>query len=580
MLRAQTPLPSSTRTSRLRGAWLAALAAAAVAVAGFRAPATAQTAAADAQAGVLSYTDAADAPIPLSLAPADALAVITLRPASLLADESMAPLVAEFEKTGLNKNFGFSARDVTHLMIVPPGSPESGDDMRIVFQLANKEVADRAAAKIGELYPAVADDSQQQQLWSDGNRAVVRVDSRTFLFERYREFQDDPRIKKLRANDRSAKPWAEDWDALSQEQIRFAVNVERFATMMPPDARTQLANQPPMNFALPILDEVRWIVGGVEAGEALTLAAMAQCNTAEGAQSVAQVTQALMTLGGFALKQQAATMQQELNESIEADIEVIKAGAEQMVKLADGFLNDAKPIATGDRVDLSYRADLTTQQVSDTINGAVMPAVMAARQAGRRTQSMNNLKLLALAMFNYESAYGSFPPAVLFKEGSTHPYSWRVAVLPFIEEQALYEQYKFDEPWDSEANMKVMKQMPAAFRSPNDRDASRNTSYFTLTGADTAFPGTKGSRLVEIKDGTSRTIMLVEAKRETPWTKPEDIPYAADKPVPELGGWNPGIFLAAWCDGSVRVVTQDIDETVLRMLITKAGKEVQPEGAP
>jgi hypothetical protein len=122
------------------------------------------------------------------------------------------------------------------------------------------------------------------------------------------------------------------------------------------------------------------------------------------------------------------------------------------------------------------------------------------------------------------------------------------------------------------------------FRDPNDPNDSTFASYFALTGPSTIFYGKEGTKFPQITDGTSNTLMFVEAKREIPWTKPEDIPYDKDKPLPKLGGRYAEGFVAALCDGSVRFISQNIDQTVLRALITRDGGEVvninDPPGAP
>lgn len=154
-------------------------------------------------------------------------------------------------------------------------------------------------------------------------------------------------------------------------------------------------------------------------------------------------------------------------------------------------------------------------------------------------------------------------------------------MLPFLElKYTLRDQYHFDEPWDSETNRKVLAQMPDVFRSPFDKSGSTSTSYFVLSGPDTVFPGEEGMRLQQLTDGTSKTFSIVEAKRDVPWTKPEDIEYAADKPVPKLGGWVSGEFSAASVDGSVHRVSSDIDEPTLRAWITRNGREVGQELPP
>jgi hypothetical protein len=211
--------------------------------------------------------------------------------------------------------------------------------------------------------------------------------------------------------------------------------------------------------------------------------------------------------------------------------------------------------------------------VADTVVAVLAPAIGAARVAAQRAQSQNNMKQLMLAMQNYADVNKHFPAAVIIGPDGKTPHSWRVALLPYLEQEPLYRQYKMDEPWDSDANKKVLEQWPAVFRHPGADPNVKNTSYFAVTGETTIFPGTKGSRFAEIPDGMSNTIALVEAQRPIPWTKPEDIPYDPAKPLPKLGGFEPNIFSAALADGSVRVIAHTIDEQLLRALFTKAGGE-------
>ena len=208
----------------------------------------------------------------------------------------------------------------------------------------------------------------------------------------------------------------------------------------------------------------------------------------------------------------------------------------------------------------------------------LLPAVGASREAARRAQCTNNLKQIGLAMFNYYQANKEcFPPAVLYGPDGKTPYSWRVALLPYLEQNALYSQYKFDEPWDGPNNSKLIPMMPAVFACADDQAAktSHFTSYFVLTGPTTLFPDRKeGMKMQEITDGTSNTIMVVEAKREIPWTKPEDIPYDAEKPLPTLGGLHPAGFNALMADGGARFIKDSINAAALRALFSQAGSEV------
>ncbi|MCL6503895.1 MAG: DUF1559 domain-containing protein [Pirellulales bacterium] len=190
----------------------------------------------------------------------------------------------------------------------------------------------------------------------------------------------------------------------------------------------------------------------------------------------------------------------------------------------------------------------------------------------RRARSSENLKQIGLAMHNYHDVHGHFPPAVLIGPDGKTPHSWRIALLPYLGQDALHQQYRFDEPWDSQANLKVLAQMPEVFRAVDD-PTSTATNYFVLTGPDTVFGKPGGTKYLDIIDGTSNTLMLVEAAADVPWTKPEDLPYDAQQPLPKLGGvFNEG-FHVALCDGSVRFIPASVEARVLHAMITRAGTE-------
>lgn len=195
-------------------------------------------------------------------------------------------------------------------------------------------------------------------------------------------------------------------------------------------------------------------------------------------------------------------------------------------------------------------------------------------QVSARRTTANHLKQIALAFHNHHTAYRSFPPAVLLGPDGKTPHSWRVALLPFLEQKGLYDQYRLNEPWDSPANRQVLARMPNVYRAPLDRVGSTNAGYFVLAGPGTIFDGPKGRAFLDIMDGTSNTILLVESKREIPWTQPEDIPYDPQKPLPDFGGYYDGEFGIALADGAYRFVRKNLDEKTFRALITRGGGEI------
>ena len=208
----------------------------------------------------------------------------------------------------------------------------------------------------------------------------------------------------------------------------------------------------------------------------------------------------------------------------------------------------------------------------------LLPAVQASREAARRMQSINNMKQIGLSMHNYHATHDAFPAAYSTDKQGKALLSWRVHVLPFIEEQALYEQFHLDEPWDSEHNKKLIPLMPQVYRSPNSTAEPGKTNYLTVRMKDSAFPGKEKISLRDIADGSSNTIMLVEANNDSAvtWTKPDDFVPDEKNPMKGLAGLRPGGFNAALCDGSVRFISETLDKDVLKNLFQRNDGEVVP----
>jgi hypothetical protein len=190
--------------------------------------------------------------------------------------------------------------------------------------------------------------------------------------------------------------------------------------------------------------------------------------------------------------------------------------------------------------------------------------------------STNNLKQIALAVLVFsDSNKTKMPTDIVSKDGKAL-LSWRVAILPYIEEIKLYNQFKLDEPWDSENNKKLIEKIPTVYAPVRVRAKKGETFYQVFTGKSTLFVGPKmPSRYpASITDGTSNTGLVFEAGTPVIWSKPADLTYDAKKPLPKLGGLFQGECHVALCDGSVIRLRKDPDEQQLRNLITPNGGEV------
>jgi hypothetical protein len=242
-------------------------------------------------------------------------------------------------------------------------------------------------------------------------------------------------------------------------------------------------------------------------------------------------------------------------------------GLGKVLDQLDAALKDATVRRKGATLEAATKVDPAT--VAPTL----VDAVRQMRKSAGRAQSANNLKQIVLAMHNYHSTYNNLPPAAIFGKDGKPLLSWRVIILPYIEQDDLYKQFHLDEPWDSDHNKKLLAQMPPVYAAPGRKGAT-DTHYQVFVGKGAAFEGKNGLPFASFTDGTSNTILVVEAAHAAPWTRPEDLPFDPAKPLPKLGGLFPGGFHAALADGSVRFVSDKITPQTLRSAITRNGGEV------
>ena len=194
----------------------------------------------------------------------------------------------------------------------------------------------------------------------------------------------------------------------------------------------------------------------------------------------------------------------------------------------------------------------------------------------------------SLALHNYASTHGTFPPQATRDKDGMPLLSWRVAILPYIEENDLYQEFHQDEPWDSDHNKPLLARMPATYALSGSRTESTSTFYQVFAGKRSAFdPSSKGGvGFREFIDGMSNTLAVVEARGAVPWTKPEDLPFDFGAPPKELmalrdrlGGHFGDGFQALFADSSVRMIGRSIAPGILRAIISCDGNEAVMGGS-
>jgi hypothetical protein len=233
----------------------------------------------------------------------------------------------------------------------------------------------------------------------------------------------------------------------------------------------------------------------------------------------------------------------------------------------------------GDRIRVTADADVAADLVSSVLE--------PVRESAIRSVCSNNEKQIILAIHNYNASHkDAFPPAYSTSPDGKPLLSWRVLILPYLDQQgSLYKEFHLDEPWDSPHNRALIARMPEVYRCPMEStEAARagKTRYVAPRGTGTFFRGAQPINVKEITDGTSYTIAFIDGgdDRAVPWTKPDDwdVSPAATDPFR-------GIFeahrsrrrhgtTAAMADGAVRFLTDKIKPATLRALLTVAGNEV------
>ena len=297
--------------------------------------------------------------------------------------------------------------------------------------------------------------------------------------------------------------------------MAIAVDTTAFASLLPKNAAPNSPLAAREEYAAmfgPLIEKASAYAVGFDVEKGLNVELLGESPSDAAAKEVGDTLSAVITLG----KNMIETMRKQLpNDPI----------VPQMFNVVEPLLKNARTEVRGDSVQVRSE---TNQDFVQVLNQFLPTLITARQRASNNVQGMNNMRQIMLAFHNYHDVYGHFPPPVLKgKNGATH--SWRVAILPYLDQSALYDAYKFDEPWDSPSNHKVLEKMPTIYRHPSQNANATTTNYVAPVSPDGVMrPTGEGTKIQEILDGTSNTIMLVEAKSEIPWTRPEDHPLEAE----------------------------------------------------
>ena len=570
MLRDPKILESRPMPPHGRAALIVALATVGLLVAGLRGPAGAGRALA--QQPSLTITQPPPPPAAMPAAPtlplldpltasSDAHLAIDIRPLELLKNREVERLAGQFAEELPEEWAAIVSGGIEQILILgfdqhPLGATGASTLPQLTFVFRSSEPHGWKAHITPKVEPTTRDGITYLKSISFCYRVL---DERTLLVGTEADMISPP-IGVDRP--RSRHNWNDAWKQLAAGPVRLAFDTPWLIRQL----KTERAALDPMaRLIAPLWEKTRAYGLTIDVSNGLSLNVLATAGNDADAARVAATVRAVLTLGRNSLPDLRQKVEQGPVEQARVLVDVLDA--------LDGMLGTA-------RVEQDKSVSILYAQADAAIFAAaarIIPSVVgASREAARRAMSINNVKQIGLAMHNYHEKHGAFPPAILYGPDGKTPYSWRVALLPYLALDSLFQEYKFDEPWDGPNNSKLLARMPAVYRDPAAGDVDSSlASYFVPTGEATMFPDRKeGMKFAQLTDGSSNTIMAVEAKRAIPWTKPEDIAVHSDGPLPPFGGYHPGGFNALFADGSVRFISSTIDRTVLHNLFTPAGGEV------
>jgi Protein of unknown function (DUF1559) len=213
----------------------------------------------------------------------------------------------------------------------------------------------------------------------------------------------------------------------------------------------------------------------------------------------------------------------------------------------------------------------------------LLPSV-GSRGPSPRNECMNNQHAIALALASYEVAKGCLPPAFIADDRGRPMHSWRVLLLPFLDQRALYDEYDFSEPWNGPHNRKLHDRVVECFACPRDEQAvPGQTSYVAVVGAETAWPAPKSTKPIDITDGKADTLLIVEVCNSgIHWMEPRDLDFATmsfqvnSSPGKGISSHHAGCAVVTYADGRSTVVQDFAEPKRIKAALTVAGDEGLP----
>ncbi|HBJ36328.1 MAG TPA: hypothetical protein DDZ51_16570 [Planctomycetaceae bacterium] len=514
-----------------------------------------------------------------SYVPPMGLAAIVLRPQALIGyptypSPSMQRMPIEVAEAWGQEYLGMNPLSIAEIKVIVamPTGPQPPQFGLVITTLEdfNPDKMDPSLLKASgpvmqqnrKIYPLAIPDSPVDMV-------LEMVNARTALIS------DPLMLQSMRQSAQGAGPLAE---LMKKNPIGSAHGQIVFAAQPLRPFAQQIANNPPSD----VPPQFRELIEGVALINAVvvrmkfdngTFVARAEV-LADDAPSATKLHRAADSAIEFIKETMLDRIEQDMSSSEPGPVN--DAFVSYLKRIIDEMVASYRPKLSDDRVVLDFRAD-NSIATTGVLVGLLLPAVQASRQAARRMSSSNNLKQIGLAMHNYHATFNHFPPAAITNATGEPLLSWRVALLPFMEEMELYNQFKLDEPWNSEHNLLLMDKMPRVFSDPSlaipPGIAGGLTNYHLSIGDRLLINPTGKSRFAQVTDGTSNTIMSIAGNEESlrPWTSPDYPEISLDDPLAYVIRANG--FEVGFADGAVIRMSPEIDVETFKAMLTRDGRE-------
>ncbi|MBM3982750.1 MAG: DUF1559 domain-containing protein [Planctomycetes bacterium] len=524
----------------------------------------------------------------LALVPADAVGFVHVRLADLWKNEIMSGFRKTWEKAGpkaldaLDKQFvpapSTISRASAFVLLNEKKRPQAVgvlafsaafDPMQVVKTYLPNHTTEKSNGKTVYRSP----DAPAEFYFPDNKHIVIGMDGSLDHYLAKAPAKDGPLAPAIKLASAGAKV--------------MVASADISALPIPPEALDQLPAD-----VRPIL-RAKQLTVAVDLGNDARFDVRAAYGDLAAAQDAEKAVRALAELG----RKELAKMKKDLEDKIHnPNLKTPRPGSDLPEALAmvfalgavnrlDETLADPKLI-TREKNELALAVPMPKEVLTlagglvATGAAVLLPAMQKVREAAGRASSSNNLKQLSIAIHSYHDANGVMPSDILDKNGKPI-LSWRVAILPYIEQDNVYKQFKLDEPWDSDNNKQWSQVKIKTFMSPSEGtwvhkdDAPWGyTNYRGISGPGTVFDPKGKIKIADITDGLSNTVMVIETAQGVPWAKPGDFPFDPKKDLPKIEA--PGkknVFQALMGDGSVRAISTTTPEKTLKALFTRNGGE-------